>query len=287
MTDPILDIPLDQIDETALPRDRLQIDPARFEELWISISRTGLRQPIEVFENLNPDAPAPFGLISGHRRLLAVRFLNEQTGGRAHATIPAFVRTPADVPAALAAMVEENDIRAELSPWEKAQVAIATRDAGHFPTIDGALDTLYPSASRQKRARLRTIATLADELGHTLTAPERLSENQLLRLAAALRDGFTDLIHQILAEVRGQDTASQWSALLPTLQEAERSEPDTPATATSPARPRRMLALKQGLVIRREMTATGWILRFSGPEAKRRGLMDDVMDEVERMFQRG
>jgi ParB family chromosome partitioning protein len=287
MTDPILHIPLDQIDEAALPRDRTRTDPARFEELWSSISRSGLRQPIEVFENANPRAPARYALISGHRRFLAFQFLHRQTGAPAFAAIPAFVRAPADIAEALRAMVEENDIRAELSPWEKARVAIATRDQGHFPTTDAALDALYPSAARQKRAKLRTIATLAEELGPALTAPERLSENQLLRLAAALRDGFTDLIHHILAEVRGQDMESQWSALLPTIQEAERAEPDIPATATSPARPRRLLSLKQGLVIRREMTATGWVLRFSGPEARRRGLMDDVMDEVERMFQRG
>ena len=44
-----------------------------------------------------------------------------------------------------------------------------------------------------------------------------------------------------------------------------------------------MLSLPQGLVIRREMTPGGYILRFTGPEARRKGLMDDVMDMVERM----
>jgi ParB family chromosome partitioning protein len=110
-------------------------------------------------------------------------------------------------------------------------------------------------------------------------------ERHILRLAAALRGGFTDLIVQVLREVRGQSFASQWSALLPTLSEAERGEDDTPATATSPSRPRRMLHLKQGLTIRREETPQGYLLRFSGPEAKRRGLVDDVMDQVERWFQ--
>jgi ParB family chromosome partitioning protein len=33
------------------------------------------------------------------------------------------------------------------------------------------------------------------------------------------------------------------------------------------------------------MTRTGWILRFSGPEARNGGLVDDVLDEVERLFQ--
>ncbi len=43
--------------------------------------------------------------------------------------------------------------------------------------------------------------------------------------------------------------------------------------------------LTQGLLIRREMSGDGWILRFSGPEAKKGGLIDDVLDEVERWFQ--
>ena len=43
-----------------------------------------------------------------------------------------------------------------------------------------------------------------------------------------------------------------------------------------------MLQLTQGLVIRREITPGGYILRFSGPEAKKGGLMDDVIDLVER-----
>ena len=32
------------------------------------------------------------------------------------------------------------------------------------------------------------------------------------------------------------------------------------------------------------MSGDGWILRFSGPEAKKGGLIDDVLDEVERWF---
>jgi ParB family chromosome partitioning protein len=45
------------------------------------------------------------------------------------------------------------------------------------------------------------------------------------------------------------------------------------------------LQLKQGLTIRRERSGDGWILRFSGPEARKGGLVDDVLDHVERWFQ--
>jgi len=47
-----------------------------------------------------------------------------------------------------------------------------------------------------------------------------------------------------------------------------------------------MLKLPQGLVIRREKTRTGWILRFSGREAKSPGLIDDVFDLIDSMLGR-
>ena len=92
------------------------------------------------------------------------------------------------------------------------------------------------------------------------------------------------MIQHILTETGGQSLATQWPALQQTLIEADRGEEDFPATATSPARPRRLLTLPHGPIIRRELSAGGYLLRFSGPEAKKGGLMDDVMDEVERLF---
>lgn len=44
------------------------------------------------------------------------------------------------------------------------------------------------------------------------------------------------------------------------------------------------LKLRQGLTITREPTPSGWLLRFSGPQAKSPGLADDVMDRVEEWF---
>ena len=64
-------------------------------------------------------------------------------------TIPAFVRTPATVAEALAAMVEENAIRAEVSPWEQAMVAVTARDDGVFETVDAAFDALYTNLNRE------------------------------------------------------------------------------------------------------------------------------------------
>ena len=283
--DPILHLPLTSILPDALPRDRSTLDPAAMAELQSSIATEGLRQPIEVWRLSTPTEDGQtHGLISGLRRLTAHVNLNALRP-TAHLTIAAFLRTPADIPAALAAMIAENEIRADPSPWDKGRILVEVVSEGHFETIDAAAAALHPNATRQKRARLRACASVVEELEGMFTTPDQMTERHLLRLSATLRGGFPELFHEILRDVRGQSFQSQWAALLPTLLEAEKGEEEIAATATSAARPRRMLRLRQGLTIRREEDATGYILRFSGPEAKRRGLMDDVFDQVERLFQ--
>ena len=273
-----LTIPLAAILPDALPRDRSHIDEAALAELMTSITLHGLRQPIEVFA-----CDAGYGLISGLRRLTAFQRLHAGTNPH-YASIEATLRTPTTRAEAMTLMVEENDIRAPLSPWEQGRIALTAVEADIFPTIDAAIKSLFPAAPRQKRARLRACASVVEELEGLLTTPERLTENRLLRLAAALRGTFIEVICQIFKETRYQSLDSQWSALLQTLIEADRGDEDFPATPTTPARPRRMLTLPQGLIIRRELSAGGYLLRFSGPEAKKGGLMDDVMNEVERLF---
>ena len=283
--DPIITLSLDAIDAKTLPRDRATLDQAAMDDLVASIAANGLRQPIEVWQLSTPAPPLTHGLIAGFRRLEAHRRLHTLRRDGSFATIPAFLRSPASLPQALAAMVDENECRAQVSPWDKARLLVEVVTQGLFPTIDAALAELHATTSRQKRARLRATATVVEELEGLLTTPEVMVERHMLRLSAALRGGFTELFHQILSEARGQSFQTQWAALLPTLLEAEKGEEDTPATAKSPRRPRRMLRLKQGLIIRREVTPTGYALCFTGPEARKKGLMDDVMDAVERWFQ--
>ena len=285
--DPIIHLALDAIDATALPRDRTTLNPAAMDDLTASIAAGGLRQPIEVWQLSTPDAPLTHGLIAGFRRLQAHHRLHALRRDGSFATIAAFLRTPASLPQALAAMVEENEIRAEVSPWDKARLLVEVTAQGLFPTIDAALAEIHANTTKQKRARLRAAVQVVEELEGLITTPDRLTENRLSRLASALRGGFVDLIQHILQETRGQSLESQWSALSQTLAEADRGEEEIPATHTTPARPRRMLHLPQGLIIRREMTMSGYALRFSGPEAKKRGMMDDVMDAVERLFMPG
>jgi ParB family transcriptional regulator, chromosome partitioning protein len=271
--------------EDSLLRDRTQLDPYALDELVLSIMAEGLRHPIEVYKMSTPDEGRTYGLVSGLRRLSAMRELASRRKNGDFTTIAAFVVEPKDVPTAMSLMVSENEMRADISPWEKGLLIIRMVEEGLADTPDTAVNLLYPRLDRQRRSRLRGFAHVVDEIGDCdLTTPENLSTARMERLAAALRGGYTSLIRETLYNCRMQSLETQWEALEPVLTEAFLPEPE--ASDSTSDRPRRMLHLLQGLTIRRELTRTGWILRFSGPQAKKGGLIDDVMDEVERMFQR-
>ncbi|HET9069308.1 MAG TPA: ParB N-terminal domain-containing protein [Amaricoccus sp.] len=279
-------IPLAAIDDTALPRDRTGLDRESLRELRDSILTSGLRMPVELFELAEPRDGCRYGILSGFRRIAAFREIAD-FGIETHRAIPAFLRTPADNAAAFAAMVEENEIRAGLSPWERARITLVAVRSGAFATIDAAIDALYPSAGTVKRARLRAVASVIELLEYTLAAPETLSERRLLRLAAAITNGFGSIIDDAVRQTGSRHPESQWQALLPYLAESERQtdtdpEPD-PDRAARGGRPRRFLRLRPQLIIRREATRDGYLLRFTGREATG-GLMDDILDEIERLY---
>ncbi|MFL4469049.1 ParB/RepB/Spo0J family partition protein [Tateyamaria armeniaca] len=276
MTHTLHTIPLSEIDEHALPRDRGSIDPEAQSELEISIFTTGLRQPIEVWELSTPDKTHKYGLISGYRRLSAAKALN-------HDTIPAFLRTPRDISDALATMVSENEIRAQISPWEKGGLILDCLASELFDTEDGAINALFGTLSRQKKARLRSITTAVQAFDGALTNPELLSIARIERLAAALRAGWEDLLSDALRTSPSDTLEGQWAALEPVIDEALNPRHNESAPGTRRA-PKRSIKFTHALHIRRELTRSGWILRFSGPEAKTPGLMDDVMDHIERLF---
>ncbi|MCR8724249.1 ParB/RepB/Spo0J family partition protein [Frigidibacter sp. ROC022] len=271
-------IPLDAIDADSLPRDRSVTDESGLEELCASIRANGLRSPIEL--HLLHDRSGPgFGLVSGHRRLAAFRRLHAaRPEDASFQTIPAVVRH-ASRDQLLRMMVEENDIRAAISPWDQARIAV-TSVPDDFPTVDAAVAALYPAASRQRRARIRAVAVVVEELYDVLLTPERLSMRQLERLAAACRGGFTDLIEGALRQSRASSSAAQWAVLENVLREAEAEARAAAPSDPRPGRPRRQVRLKSGLVMRREMTRNGWCLHFTGKQATGE-LLEEVMDWVE------
>ena len=278
-------IALAAIDEGALARDRTGLDPEPLAELEASIAASGLRQPIELFPLTWPSGGRTHGLLSGYRRFCATRNLFERTADPRFATIRAFINPRLDEPKALAAIVEENEIRADLSPYERGQVAVMARDMGAFASIEEAVDGLYPHASRAKRIRLRAIAHFAEDVGGFFRAPERLSQRQIERISRAVVSGFRDVLRTALEESSITDPDHQWQLIQPILEEAEHVARN-PEPARSDGRPRRIVRPTRSLTIRRERTRDGWCLHFTGSAASG-AYMDLVLDSIERMYEPG
>ena len=264
-------LPTAKIDEAALPRDRSVICPIALDELAGSIRAHGLRLPVE----LTRDGDG-YALVSGYRRLLAFRAL-EQRHGAAFASIPALVRPPESLIEGFARVVEENDIRQNLTPWERGRTLIVARDAG-LDTLDAALAKLYPHADRRKRSRLRMLAEVVDAMDGWLETPEDWSENRLMRLGSVLRSGWDKLLYSALDDA---GEGAEWEAMLPLIEEAEALPVEQRNT---PDRPRRLAHIPRGLTIRREKTKTGFVLHITGRRATD-AVVGEVMEEIERMFE--
>ena len=240
-------IPTTLIDADALPRDRTLLDPHAQDELQGSIRAHGLRMPIEVYATGDR-----YALLSGYRRLTAIRALHDLTGLDEYTQIDALLRTPDSRAEALAAMVEENEQRQPLSPWERGRIALATVEDGTFATLDG-----------------------------TLTDPESLSENKLLRLATALRNGWGELLVTAIEQKEVTQIDTQWSAIRPVLDEHDAilKGDHNP----SPTQPRRLAHPRAGVTIRRERLANGWCLYVTGRGASER-IVGEALEQVEYLL---
>lgn len=273
---PVL-VALHNIDDYALIRDRSVVSAEGLAELKASLVDSGLRLPIEVIPQAGE---RPYALLSGLRRITAWRELAAEGGSD---TIPAFIRPEMDAADALAAVVEENEIRATVSAWEKGRVIWMALDEGLFDNAKAATKALFPTATPVKASRIRAIAEAVEEFSDVFIAPEKWSERQCLRIAAAVRDGFAPMIRAALGEGDAAISAEDdWRRILPCLEEAE----GLPAGRKPIApRPIRLTRPRPGLSIRREKIAGGWALRLTGPDADDM-LTDRVFDEIERLIGR-
>ncbi|QFS84989.1 ParB/RepB/Spo0J family partition protein [Roseivivax sp. THAF197b] len=218
-----VEIPLAEISVDTLSRDRMDVEDEALQELVRSIDAHGLRLPIEVFGQ----ADGSYALISGFRRLAAVRQLNASYGSTQFATIPAFVRAPKSSVEAIQAMIEENEIRVGISQYERGRVAAMAVHGGVFSSLDEAVSSLYSSSSKAKRSKIRSFALIHEELGDMLHFPKALSERQCLRLAGALRVGLGSAIRAALETQVISDAEREWAILLPLIEEAETGNVDS------------------------------------------------------------
>lgn len=290
----IVEIPLDQIKPDAMVRDRTVMDKAELDELRASISLHGMRLPIEVFEIADAEEGTPkYGLLSGYRRLWAVRELAASTGQDKFKTIRALVRDPEALGGSFTAMVEENEIRAQLSHYERGRIAVVAAQQGAFANTEEAVNTLFAAASKAKRSKIRSFALIFEELGDMLEFPENLKERDGLRLSAALREGAETRLRDALAEGRPESHADEWAAIEPVLTGFEETR-EAPAKGGRPrkAAPKTgwtsddTLRLSSGVTLQSGSDGQGYLIRISGKPVSQ-DLVKRAMEHLQYLFEKG
>lgn len=282
----IMEIPLSDIEEGALIRDRMWMDGEELEELKRSIAAHGLRLPIEVFERQEPGDGKRYGLLSGYRRFVAVQGLRELWDGERYDTIRAVVREPSAMGGTFVAMVEENEVRADLSHFERGRIAVLAAQEGAFLNTEAAVDALFATGSKAKRSKIRSFALIFEELGDMLVFPESLREKDGLKLATALRAGGEAAIRDALAEATPETPDEELAVVLAAIEAMTPAKPDP----SRGGRPKREVARSRktdaGVQVDVERDGNDWVLRLSGDRVDG-VLMRTIADEVEALLSRG
>lgn len=280
----LADLPLDAIEMDHIVRDRMIVAPHELEELKTSIRSSGMRLPIEV---VALDG-GRYGLISGWRRVTVLRQLQAEEPGH-WPTIRALLRPRAEAGPTYAAMVEENELRSQLTPYERGRIAVVAATQGAFAGTEAAVDAIFAAASKAKRSKIRSFALVHEELGDLLAFPTDLSERNGLRLAAALRQGLSAALRAALETGRGIDAETEWAVMEPVVRQAEQAErpasrggrPKTSAGNDTPE----VEVLANGLRLEQSAHADGFTLRVRGRVLDRASI-DTVMAELRKLLQR-
>lgn len=288
----IRQIPLDQILADAMVRDRTVIDPNDMAELKASISAHGMRLPIEVFERDDPEKP--YGLLSGYRRLWAVRELGALTEQEKYATINALVRDPDKLGGSFAAMVEENEIRASLSHYERGRIAVVAAQQGAFASTEDAVNQLFGAASKAKRSKIRSFCYIFEELGDILQFPENLKERDGLRLSNALRGGVETQLRDALDRAQPSSPTEEWAAMEAVITQAEDQiqpnakggRPKKPAMKQIGWRGADTLHLSSGITLQHARDSQGHVIRIKGADLDQ-VLVEALMNRLQYLLEEG
>ena len=214
----VVSLPLNAVRAEYLTRDRMVAAPEDKDALRTSLVARGQQTPIEVVAL--PDGG--YGLISGWRRLQALRELEQEDPER-FGTVLALLRRPDTVAEAYRAMVEENEIRADLSFYERARIVHRAVADGAFTDTKQALNTLFGSASYAKRSKIKSFLRVVECLDGVLRHPTRLAEHLGLKLARELnQDTFLpDRLAKVLDAVDPEDAEAEMAAIKANLSHAK------------------------------------------------------------------
>ncbi|RLE20036.1 MAG: chromosome partitioning protein ParB [Actinobacteria bacterium] len=221
-------LPLESVNAHYLVRDRLVQDDEELTALMTSMRARGQQTPIEVTALPAPDNGPAYGLISGWRRLNALNRLYEETGEPRFASVKALVVDPDTAQDAYVAMVEENEIRVNLSLFERANIARRAAEEGIFPTAQRAVLALYASTTRSKRSKISTFVTLVEALDSVLRYPTAIPEKLGLTLARALGgdDGLRKRIRDRLMVDPPQSAAQELRILSAAMTRPKQADPE-------------------------------------------------------------
>ncbi|WP_417818643.1 ParB/RepB/Spo0J family partition protein [Tritonibacter scottomollicae] len=240
----IEELPLAAVDETYLVRDRIVQDEEDMRALMDSIRARGQQTPIEVVKRDGAAGGKTHGLISGWRRLTALRRLHEETSDSKFASVKALVVRPDSAADAYLAMVEENEIRVNLSHYERARIAMRALAEGIYPDQRKALLGLFQNVPRAKRSKIASFVTLVEALDEVLRYPTAIPEKLGLGLARRIEENpqLGEELAENLRTSHCKDGAEEtyvlqmhleaWNGSLPHV-----LEPDLPLSSPPPAAP--------------------------------------------------
>jgi ParB family chromosome partitioning protein len=280
----IREIAIDDIDHSSIPRDRTILEPEPMRELEHSIEEHGQRLPIEIFPLSEPGAAKPYGLLSGYRRLLAQRNVYHRTQNPAFKTINAVLRDPEQMGGAFVAMVEENEIRQNLSHYERGRIAVIAAQRGAFSSTEAAVNEMFGAASKAKRSKIRSFAMIFEELGDLMGFAEQLKERDGLRVAQGLKAGAGRALREALSEGGAMDPKTEWRILeeaLNAFQHGRTGEPQMgrPRTASAPRREMAAIIMNDLTRITCHETSGGFQITVRGPSAS-----DELAQEAVQMI---
>ncbi len=203
----IQQVPLTAIDIDHLLRDRIHHDDDDMAALRESLRARGQQTPIDLVDL----GGGRYGLISGWRRVMALRDLHAETGEARFSHIKGLLRHPDGSQDAYLAMVEENEIRVALGHYERARIAARAAQAGVYADVQSAVRHLFSTASKAKRSKIGSFVTIFHQLDAALRFPAAISERLGLALAAALDAdaGLAPRLTQILARAAPQTPAAE------------------------------------------------------------------------------
>lgn len=239
----VMRLRLDQIETGYLMRDRIAVtgEDEEMEALIASIVTRGQQSPIDVVALED----GRFGLISGWRRCEAIRRLAAQ--GQGPGEVLALQRRPDGLGEAYCAMVEENEIRAGLSYYERARIAARAVEAGIYTSHKSALQSLFSTASRAKRSKIKSFLTIVSALDDILRFPQALPERLGLHMAKGLKEDplLGSRISNALKEQPPEDATQEQKIIARVMQDASGA-----VAAKAPAKPYAERELRPGVMVR-------------------------------------